>query len=177
MTPTAFRAGGAEAEIRFAIAHCSLGAILVAASEKGVCAIFLGDDPEALLRDLERRFPKARLIGGDRQFEKIAAKVVGLVEAPGRSVDLPLDIRGTVFQHQVWEALRAIPVGATASYAEIADRIGNPKAVRAVARACGANPIAVAVPCHRVVRTDGSLSGYHWGLARKRALLDREAKS
>jgi AraC family transcriptional regulator of adaptative response/methylated-DNA-[protein]-cysteine methyltransferase len=177
MTPTAFRGGGTNAEIKFAVADCSLGSILVAASGRGVCAIFLGDDPEALLRDLEGRFPKAKLIGGDRQFETLAAKVIAFVEAPRPSFDLPLDIRGTAFQHRVWQALRAIPVGATASYAEIADRIGRPKAVRAVARACGANPIAVGIPCHRVVRTDGSLSGYRWGIARKRTLLGREAKS
>jgi AraC family transcriptional regulator, regulatory protein of adaptative response / methylated-DNA-[protein]-cysteine methyltransferase len=174
MTPTAFRAGGAGASIRFAVGECSLGAILVAASERGICAILLGDDPDALARDLQDRFPKARLIGGDAGFERWVAKVVGLVDAPGAGLDLPLDLRGTAFQQRVWQALLEIPAGAVASYAEVARRIGAPGAVRAVARACAANPIAVAIPCHRVVRTDGALSGYRWGVERKRALLERE---
>jgi len=174
MTPSAYRAGGAGAEIKFAIGQCSLGAILVARSEKGVCAILLGEDPEELVRDLQDRFPKAKLIGGDEEFEKLVAKVVGFVEAPALGLDLPLDVRGTAFQQRVWEALRKIPAGATASYAEIAERIGAPKAVRAVAAACAANKIAVAIPCHRVVRKDGDLSGYRWGVARKRALLAKE---
>jgi AraC family transcriptional regulator of adaptative response/methylated-DNA-[protein]-cysteine methyltransferase len=176
MTPGEFRSGGENTEIRFAIGQCSLGSILVAASEKGVCAIMLGDDPEALLADLQGRFPRARLIGGDAAFEELTAKVIGLVEAPSSRWELPLDIRGTAFQHRVWQALRDIPPGTTASYTEIAERIGRPEAVRAVARACGANPVAVAIPCHRVVRSDGALSGYRWGLARKRALLAREAE-
>ena len=176
MTPTDFRAGGKNAEIRFAIGDCTLGCILIAASNKGVCAILMGDDPDALLRDLQDRFPKARLIGGNKKFEALAAKVIGFVEKPGDRLDLPLDIRGTAFQHQVWQALRDIPAGSTASYTDIARRIGQPRAVRAVARACGANAIAVAIPCHRVVRTGGALSGYRWGIERKRALLDREAK-
>jgi AraC family transcriptional regulator of adaptative response/methylated-DNA-[protein]-cysteine methyltransferase len=176
MTPAEFRAGGQDAVIRFAIGLCSLGSILVAATEKGVCAILLGDDPEALLRGLQDRFPRARLIGADAAFEALAARVIGHVEAPGSRWDLPLDIRGTAFQHRVWEALRDIPRGTTASYTEIARRIGRPEAVRAVARACGANPVAVAIPCHRVVRTDGALSGYRWGVERKRALLARETK-
>jgi AraC family transcriptional regulator, regulatory protein of adaptative response / methylated-DNA-[protein]-cysteine methyltransferase len=175
MTPTAFRAGGQGEAIRFALGECSLGAILVAATEKGVCAIQFGDDPEALLRDLQDRFPKARLIGADAGFEQLVARVVGLVEAPAQEHDLPLDVRGTAFQQRVWQALRAIPAGTTASYAEIAARIGRPKAVRAVAQACAANALAVAIPCHRVVRTDGSLSGYRWGVARKQALIAREA--
>ena len=174
MTPGAYRAGGAEAEIRFAVGACSLGAVLVARSATGVCAILIGDDPEALLHDLEDRFPRARLIGGDAAFDGLVAKVVGLVEAPALGLDLPLDVRGTAFQQRVWAALRAIPAGATASYTEIAERIGAPKAVRAVASACAANALAVAIPCHRVVRTDGALSGYRWGIERKRALLDRE---
>lgn len=174
MTPTDFRAGGTNAEIRFAIGECSLGAILVAASEKGVCAILLGDDPETLARDLQDSFPRAQLIGGDPEFEQLAAKVIGFVEAPRTGFDLPLDVRGTAFQHRVWKALRDIPAGSTASYAEIAERIGSPKAVRAVAGACAANTLAVAIPCHRVVRTDGDLSGYRWGVERKRTLLDRE---
>jgi AraC family transcriptional regulator of adaptative response/methylated-DNA-[protein]-cysteine methyltransferase len=175
MTPTAFRNGGADADIMFAVAASTLGAILVARSGKGVCAILMGDDPDVLVRDLQDRFPKANLIGGDRSFETVVAKVVGLVESPGLGLDLPLDLRGTAFQQRVWQALRGIPAGETASYAEIARRIGEPKAVRAVAQACGANPIAVAIPCHRVVKTDGGLSGYRWGIERKRALLDKEA--
>lgn len=174
MTPTAYRRGGAGEAIRFAVGACSLGSILVAATERGVCAILLGDDPEALLRDLQDRFPKAELIGGDAGFEVTVAQVVGLVEAPGTGLDLPLDIGGTAFQQRVWQALRAIPAGRTASYAEIARAIGEPAAVRAVARACGANPLAVAIPCHRVVRSDGGLSGYRWGVERKRDLLERE---
>jgi AraC family transcriptional regulator of adaptative response/methylated-DNA-[protein]-cysteine methyltransferase len=177
MTPSEFRAGAPNTEMRFAIGQCSLGAILVAASSKGVAAILLGDDPENLVRDLQDQFPNAKLIGGDKSFEEIVAKVVGFVEAPGAGLNLPLDIRGTAFQHRVWQALQQIPEGATVSYSELADRIGNPKAVRAVASACAANSIAIAIPCHRVVRTDGSLSGYRWGVERKRALLDRETKS
>ncbi len=175
MTPTDFRAGGKGAAIRFALGQCSLGSILVAATQKGICALLLGDDPDALLRDLQDRFPKAELIGGDRDFERLVAKVVGLVEHPALGLDLPLDLRGTAFQLRVWQALRAIPAGTTASYSEIAQRIGKPNAVRAVAGACAANPVAVAIPCHRVVRNDGALAGYRWGLKRKRALLQREA--
>ncbi len=175
MTPRAYRAGGRDTEIRFAIGQCSLGAILVAQSTRGICAITLGDAPEALLHDLEDRFPQARLIGGDAGFETLVAQVVGLVEAPGIGLDLPLDLRGTAFQQRVWQALRQIPPGQTASYAEIARAIGMPRAMRAVAQACGANPVAVAIPCHRVVRSDGALSGYRWGVARKAALLAREA--
>jgi AraC family transcriptional regulator of adaptative response/methylated-DNA-[protein]-cysteine methyltransferase len=176
MTPTNYRKGGVGETIRFAVGVCSLGSILVAATERGVCAILLGDDPDLLLRDLQDRFPKAELIGGDAAFEATVAQVVGFVEAPGTGLDLPLDIGGTAFQQRVWQALRAIPAGRTASYAEVADAIGEPAAVRAVARACGANPIAVAIPCHRVVRSDGGLSGYRWGVERKRDLLDRERK-
>ncbi len=175
MTPTRFRKGGAQTTIRFAIGQCSLGAILVASTDQGVCAILLGEDPDALARDLQDRFPKAELIGADATFEALVAKVVGFVEQPGLGLDLPLDIRGTAFQQRVWEALRQVAAGATASYADIAERIGAPKAVRAVAQACAANNLAVAIPCHRVVRSDGALSGYAWGVERKRALLDREA--
>ncbi len=176
MTPTAFRQGGRNADIHFAIGQCSLGAVLVARSDKGVCAITLGDDPNALLRDLQDRFPQANLLGGDAGFETLVAQVIGFVEAPGIGLDLPLDLRGTVFQQRVWQALRDIPAGTTASYTEIARRIGAPKSVRAVAQACGANAIAVAIPCHRVVRTDGGLSGYRWGVERKRALLETERR-
>ncbi|MDX3904697.1 MAG: bifunctional DNA-binding transcriptional regulator/O6-methylguanine-DNA methyltransferase Ada [Pigmentiphaga sp.] len=175
MRPTDYRAGGANAVIRFAVGQCSLGAILVAQSERGVCAILLGDDPELLVRQLQDQFPRATLVGGDRDFEQVVARVVGLVEAPAVGLDLPLDVRGTAFQERVWQALRKIPPGTTATYAEIAALIGMPRAVRAVARACGANPLAVAIPCHRVVRSDGALSGYRWGVERKRALLEREA--
>ena len=175
MTPRAYRAGGAGTAIRFAVGKCSLGAILVASSDRGVCAIFLGDDPAELAHELRGRFPRARLVADDHAFERLVAKVVGLVEAPGVGVDLPLDVRGTAFQQRVWDALRAIPAGATASYAEIASRIGAPKAVRAVAQACAANAVAVAIPCHRVVRSDGALAGYRWGVERKRALLARES--
>ncbi|HZD20714.1 MAG TPA: bifunctional DNA-binding transcriptional regulator/O6-methylguanine-DNA methyltransferase Ada, partial [Burkholderiales bacterium] len=175
MTPTRFRSGGSGAGIRFAVGECSLGSILVAATDKGVCAILLGDKPEGLVRELEDRFPRATLIGGDREFERWVAKVVGFVEAPALGLDLPLDVRGTAFQQRVWQALQEIPVGQAVSYAEIARRIGAPKAVRAVAGACAANNLAVAVPCHRVVRNDGLLSGYAWGVDRKRVLLDREA--
>jgi len=175
MTPSSYRAGGANIEIRFAIGECSLGSILVAVSEKGVCAILLGDDPDALAHDLQDRFPKSNLIGDDAEFEQMVAKVVGFVEAPAIGFDLPLDVRGTAFQQRVWQALREIPAGSTASYTEIANRIGSPKAVRAVAGACAANVLAVAIPCHRVVRNDGELSGYRWGVERKRALLKREA--
>jgi len=174
MTPTAFRAGGDGASIRFAVGECSLGSILVAATGRGVCAILFGDDPDTLVRDLQDRFPKARLIGADHEFEQLVATVVGFVEAPAQGLGLPLDVRGTAFQQRVWQALREIPSGSTASYAEIARRIGRPKAVRAVAQACASNGIAVAIPCHRVVRTDGALSGYRWGAERKRVLLDRE---
>ncbi|HZP94376.1 MAG TPA: bifunctional DNA-binding transcriptional regulator/O6-methylguanine-DNA methyltransferase Ada [Burkholderiales bacterium] len=175
MKPTAYRAGGANASIRFAVGQCSLGAILVAATAKGVCAILLGEEPDRLVRDLQDQFPRAELIGADRDFEQLVAKVVGFVEAPGLGLDLPLDVRGTAFQQRVWQALRAIPAGATVSYTDIAKRIGSPRSVRAVARACAANAIAVAIPCHRVVRNDGALSGYRWGVERKRALLEREA--
>jgi len=177
MTPTDFRTGGVGASIRFAVGECSLGSILVASTERGVCAILLGNDPERLVRDLQDRFPNARLVGGDKHFERVVAKVVGFVERPALGLDLPLDVRGTAFQQRVWQALRKIPAGATASYQEIAERIGAPSAVRAVARACASNTIAVAIPCHRVVRRDGSLSGYRWGVERKRALLAREKAS
>jgi len=175
MTPQNFRAGGSNASIRFAIGECALGAILVATSERGVCAILLGDEPEALTHDLQDRFPKAELIGGDAQFEQLIAKVVGFVELPRIGLDLPLDVRGTAFQQRVWQVLQKIPAGSTMSYSEIAQHMGTPKAARAVAGACAANPLAVAIPCHRVVRNDGALSGYRWGVERKRALLEREA--
>ncbi len=177
MTPTNFRQGGANTVIYFAIGECSLGSILVARSERGVCAILIGDDPLLLVRNLQDQFPKADMIGGESGYDDLVAKVVGLIEKPGVSLDLPLDIRGTVFQQRVWKALQQIPVGSTASYADIAKLIGMPKAVRAVAQACGANSLAVAIPCHRVIRNDGGLSGYRWGVERKRTLLEREAQA
>jgi AraC family transcriptional regulator of adaptative response/methylated-DNA-[protein]-cysteine methyltransferase len=176
MTPSEFRDDGAGATIRFAVGECSLGSILVAATDKGVCAIQFGDDPDALVRNLQDAFSKAKLVGGDAAFEQLVAKVVGFIEAPQHGLDLPLHVRGTAFQQKVWRALRKIRPGTTASYAAIAERIGEPKAVRAVAQACGANPVAVAIPCHRVVRRDGALSGYRWGVERKRALLERESR-
>ena len=174
MTPKSFRAGGAGETVRFAIGETSLGSLLVAATDKGIAAIQFGDDPEQLLHELQDRFPKAYLVGGDASFEQLVGGVVACVENPTAGLDLPLDVRGTAFQQRVWQALRQIPVGATASYSDIAERLGMPKAARAVARACAANAIAVAIPCHRVVCNDGALSGYRWGIARKRALLNRE---
>jgi len=176
MLPRAYRAGGAGTTIRFAVGDCSLGAILVAATERGVCAIALGDDPDALVRDLERRFARATLVGGDAEFERWVAAVIGFVEAPRCGLELPLDVRGTAFQQRVWRALTQIPPGSTQSYADVARELGEPTATRAVAQACAANPLAVAIPCHRVVRKDGALSGYRWGIERKRALLEREAR-
>ncbi|MEO8159367.1 MAG: bifunctional DNA-binding transcriptional regulator/O6-methylguanine-DNA methyltransferase Ada [Betaproteobacteria bacterium] len=175
MTPTRFRAGGVGETILFAVGECSLGSILVAKTDRGLCAISLGDDPQALVEALQDRFPKAQLVGGDAGFEQLVAQVVGFVESPRIGLDLPLDIRGTAFQKRVWKALREIPAGYTVSYAQVAQRIGEPGAVRAVAQACGANTLAVAIPCHRVIRNDGALSGYRWGVERKRALLGNEA--
>jgi len=177
MTPTAYREGGADATIHFAVGECSLGSILVARSEVGVCAIWLGDDAQALVRELQDRFPRAELVGGEGDFEQLVARVVAAVEQPGTGLDLPLDIRGTAFQQRVWQALQAIPPGETASYAQVAQRIGSPQSVRAVAQACAANALALAIPCHRVVRSDGAISGYRWGVERKAALLRRESKA
>jgi AraC family transcriptional regulator, regulatory protein of adaptative response / methylated-DNA-[protein]-cysteine methyltransferase len=175
MMPSNYRAGGTDTEIRFAVGECSLGSILVAQSSRGICAILLGDDPDKLVHDLQDGFPHANLIGCDADFEELVAKVVGFIEAPGIGLTLPLDVRGTVFQQRVWQALREIPVGQTASYTDIARRIGAPKSVRAVAQACATNKLAVAIPCHRVVRNDGALAGYRWGVERKRSLLESEA--
>jgi AraC family transcriptional regulator of adaptative response/methylated-DNA-[protein]-cysteine methyltransferase len=172
-----YRGGGAGAIIRFAVGQCSLGAILVAQSQRGICAILLGDDPDALVRDLQDQFPKAEMIGCDGEFEQLIAQVVGFIEAPSIGLHLPLDVQGTAFQERVWRALREIPPGTTVSYTEIAERIGSPKAVRAVAQACATNHIAVAIPCHRVVRRDGDLAGYRWGVDRKRELLRRETQA
>jgi len=176
MKPRNYREGGADAEITFAVGECSLGSILVAQSARGICAILLGDDPDTLVKDVQDRFPRATLIGGNRGFEQTIATVVAAVESPGLGLDLPLDVRGTAFQERVWRALRNIPPGATATYADVARSIGAPASTRAVAAACAANPVAVAIPCHRVVRTDGGLSGYRWGVERKRELLARERR-
>jgi AraC family transcriptional regulator of adaptative response/methylated-DNA-[protein]-cysteine methyltransferase len=176
MKPKEYKQGGTNADINFAVGESTIGSILVARSQKGVCAILLGDAPETLVRELQDRFPMASLIGGDKAFEEVVAKVVGLVEDPARGLDLPLDVRGTAFQQRVWEALRRIPVGNRASYAEIARSLGSPAAIRAVAGACAANTLAVAIPCHRVVKSDGNLAGYRWGVERKAELLRREAK-
>lgn len=172
MTPSRRRP---DREIRFALGLSSLGSLLVAMSARGVCAISLGDKPETLIRDLLERFPKARRVEGEAEFEQVIAKVAAFVETPALGLDLPLDVRGTPFQRRVWQALREMPSGACASYAEIARRIGAPNSVRAVAGACAANALAVAIPCHRVVRADGSLSGYRWGIERKAELLRRES--
>lgn len=160
--------------VRFTFARSSLGTVLVAATDKGICAVLLGDDAAALERDLDTRFANARLDVGDRVLEDLAVKVVDIVEAPGRALALPLDPRGSPFELKVWHALRDIPAGATATYSEIALRVGAPKEAYAVGAACAANMIAVAIPCHRVVRKDGALAGYRWGVQRKRALLARE---
>ncbi|MFT3736490.1 MAG: methylated-DNA--[protein]-cysteine S-methyltransferase [Rhodocyclaceae bacterium] len=175
MAPETWRQGGAGERIRFGIGQCTLGAILVAATDKGLCSIALGDDPATLLEALQERFPQAELRGNERDFEDWMARVIGFVDGRDASLALPLDVRGTAFQQRVWQALQTIPPGSTLSYSELAQKLGTPRAVRAVASACAANALAIAIPCHRIVRSDGSLSGYRWGVARKRALLDREA--
>lgn len=177
MTPRRYRDGGTREQLRFALGECSLGSFLVAASAKGIAAITLGADPQALLRDLQDLFPKATLVGADTGFESLVAGVVALIDRPTAALELPLDVRGTAFQQRVWQALMRIPAGSTLTYAQLARRIGRPQAVRAVAAACAANRLAVAIPCHRVVRTDGALSGYRWGVAVKSALLERERKA
>ncbi|VUD46067.1 Bifunctional transcriptional activator/DNA repair enzyme Ada [Thalassocella blandensis] len=174
MRASEYRAGGIGMEVQFAVGRCSLGAILVARTQRGICAILLGDDADILVRDLQDQFPKAEIIGGDDEFESLVAIVVGFIESPKTGLHLPLDVRGTAFQERVWRALQKIPPGKTISYAELAKRIGSPKAVRAVAQACAKNRIAVAIPCHRVVRLNGDVSGYRWGIDRKRELLYRE---
>lgn len=177
MAPSHHRGDSSETEIRYAIGECSLGPVLVARSNRGICAIALSDDPDILVRDLRRKFPKAKLVARDAGLQALMLKILAFIETPALDLEVPLDIRGTLFQKKVWQALREIPAGSTASYTDIANRIGSPTAVRAVAQACAANPLAIAIPCHRVVRNDGALSGYHWGAERKRALLQREAKA
>ncbi len=174
MTPTRFRAGGAGEIIRYAIGRSSLGGVLVAATDKGICAIMLGDDPDILIGELRGQFSKARLVAGDPEFDNWVLQVVAFVDDPHLGLDLPLDIRGTAFQRLVWQALRAIPMGETRTYTDIAEALGMPNAVRAVAGACASNAVAVAIPCHRVHRIGGALAGYRWGIERKRALLDKE---
>lgn len=171
------RADAGRPSIRFAVGESSLGKVLVAQNARGVCAITLGDDADALASDLQRRFPRAELARDDAGLTGPLAAVTRLVESPGSGFDLPLDVSGTAFQRRVWAELRAVPAGETVAYAELARRVGAPKAARAVAQACAANPLAVAIPCHRVVRGDGGISGYRWGVARKRALLERESVS
>jgi AraC family transcriptional regulator of adaptative response/methylated-DNA-[protein]-cysteine methyltransferase len=175
MTPSKYKDGAAGLEIRFAVAKSYLGWVLVAATERGICVIDFGDRPETLRERLLVRFPKAILRDDDRDFAAWVARVLAFIEAPSRGLDLPLDIHGTAFQQRVWRALQAVPPGSTATYAEVARRIGSPTAVRAVAGACASNPIAVAIPCHRIIRSDGNFGGYRWGVARKRALVAREA--
>jgi AraC family transcriptional regulator of adaptative response/methylated-DNA-[protein]-cysteine methyltransferase len=175
MTPIAYRSGGAGEEICFAVTSCSLGRVLVAATAKGVCAIFFGDEDEPLERDLRHRFPKANIVEGGDEFALLVSTTVQVIEAKRDIADVPLDIRGTAFQQRVWAAMREIPAGATTSYAQLAQKIGAPKSVRAVAGACAANKLAVIIPCHRVVCADGAISGYRWGVERKRRLLEQEA--
>ena len=167
---------GAEA-VRFSIGESSLGRVLVAQSDRGIAAVLIGHDADALRRDLEARFPRASLVETSAEASAVAARVIRFIESPGCTLDVSLDLRGTEFQQKVWRALQDIPTGATATYTEIATRLGLPTAVRAVAAACGANPVAVVVPCHRVVRSDGGLAGYRWGVERKRTLLEREAEA
>jgi AraC family transcriptional regulator of adaptative response/methylated-DNA-[protein]-cysteine methyltransferase len=175
MTPAEFRAGANGRAIRYATARTPLGWVLAASTEVGLRGIELGDSVEELEARLRRRFAGAELAGDDPAFADRLRRVVALIEDPGGGHDLPLDVRGTAFQHRVWDALRALPVGSTATYAEVARSIGRPSAARAVARACASNELAVAIPCHRVVRGDGGLGGFRWGVGRKRALLDAEA--
>lgn len=174
MTPTEYRKGAPGLEIHYAVRTCSLGVVLVAATERGVCALLLGDEAEALRQDLARRFPRARLRDGGPEFEQLLQHAVAVVEQPGLGGQLPLDVQGTAFQLRVWQQLRKVPFGTTVSYTQLASEVGMPRAVRAVARACGANPVAVAIPCHRVVGVDGGFKGYRWGIARKRVLILRE---
>jgi len=161
-----------KSTVEYCVSNCSLGSVLVASSVKGVCAVLLGESAAVLKRDLQERFPDAQLL--EIAANDVHKNVIDFVDAPRGRFDVPLDAHGTAFQRKVWQALREIPSGATASYLDIANRIGSPKSVRAVAAACAANPIAIAIPCHRVVRSDGGLSGYRWGVERKQALLARE---
>ena len=176
MKPSAYRAGGSAETIRFALGECSLGAILVAFTERGLCAISLGDDEDALARELAQLFPKATLERADATYQRQLRRVITLVEKPALGIDLPLDVRGTAFQERVWRTLSKVPAGQTLTYTELAKLVGTPRAVRAVASACAANRLAIAIPCHRIIATSGKLTGYRWGIERKRELLEREAK-
>ena len=175
MTATAYRTGAPGVAIRVTVAPCTLGWVLVAATPVGLCAVQLGDDPDGLLDAFHTRFHAGEIEVGDGDLDDLVARVVALVDAPGTGTDLPLDVQGTAFQERVWRALRQIPPGTTVTYSELAGRLGLPAGARAVAAACAANRIAVAIPCHRVVRADGSLAGYRWGVERKAALLARES--
>ena len=174
MTPGAARRGGAGEVIRTTLADCPFGRLLVGATDKGVCFLGFAEPDEALLGDLRRRFPRARLEPDDAALASTVRAVLDFLAEPKQALDLPLDLRGTAFQQRVWRALTAIPPGETRTYADLAGMIGNPRAVRAVARSCATNPVSLAVPCHRVVGSDGNLTGYRWGVPRKRALLARE---
>jgi AraC family transcriptional regulator of adaptative response/methylated-DNA-[protein]-cysteine methyltransferase len=174
MTPGAARRGGEGEEIRTTLADCPFGRLLVGATAKGVCFIGFAEPDEALLGDLRRRFPRAKIVTDDDALQGTVRAVLDFLAEPKQALDLPLDLRGTAFQERVWRTLTRIPPGQTRTYAELAAMIGNPKAVRAVARSCATNPVSLAVPCHRVVGSDGSLTGYRWGVPRKEALLERE---
>ena len=176
MKPSQFRKKGFGTTMRFAIGQCNLGAILVATTKRGICAIELGDDPRDLVEDFQARFNSAQIVGADTEFEKIIAHVVGLAENPIQNFSLPLDIQGTIFQRKVWDILRKIPVGTTKTYLEVAKILGQPSAVRAVAGACASNKLAIVIPCHRVIKSDGKLSGYRWGVERKAQLLEQESR-
>lgn len=174
MTNTKNKTMDAEIGICYVITQCSLGMILVATSSRGICAILLGDNEQKLLQELTDMFPQSRITCGNTRIEHLAEKIAEFIEIPLRDIDLPLDIQGTKFQQKVWQTLREIPAGTTVSYSEIARLIGAPKSVRAVASACAANKLAVAIPCHRAIRSDGKISGYRWGIKRKHDLLDKE---
>lgn len=176
-TPAHGSATGERRSIEFSIERCSLGHVLVAATPAGLCAVLLGDDREALQAELQRRFPEVTLVPAGSALQRQASRVRRAIEQPTRKVTLPLDLHGTAFQQRVWRALQRIPSGRTTSYGQLARSLGMPRAVRAVASACGANPVAVLIPCHRVLGSDGKLTGYRWGLQRKRALLEREAQN
>ena len=175
MKPKEYRSGGPGVSIRYAVVQSYLGWVLVAATDRGICRIEFGDAPKALRARLKTSFPQAELQANDPNFQKLLVQVLGFLEKPEQGLGLPLDIQGTAFQRRVWTALQDIPAGTTVSYGDIADQIGNPKAARAVAQACGSNNIAVAIPCHRMVHSDGGLGGYRWGIERKRAILERES--
>lgn len=174
MTPGAARRGGAGETIRTALADCPFGRLLVGATDKGVCFIGFAEPDDALMGDLQRRFPRATIAQADPTLTATVQQVLAFLEEPKQALDLPLDLRGTAFQQRVWRTLCTIPAGETRTYAQLAGMVGNPKAIRAVARSCATNPVSLAVPCHRVIGSDGNLTGYRWGVPRKQALLRRE---